>query len=57
MTKTPIITDQVLALASDLMDELMTIVEESPKVKALDPEDRTALFICIADGFNDETKD
>jgi hypothetical protein len=48
-------TDEVLSLASDLMDEMLTILEESPAVKALSEAERKALMKCIADGFNDST--
>lgn len=56
-TKTRVFTQEVLDLADELFSECLTIIEEAPEVKALTPEDRAALFVCLADAFNDTTKD
>lgn len=53
----PFFSDKVLSLADDLFSQLITVIEESPEAKALTTPERAALYISLADAFNDTTDD
>jgi hypothetical protein len=52
----PFFSDKVLELADDILAQMMTIVDESPEVKALSEPERAAFFISLADAFGDSTE-
>jgi len=62
MNKTPKFTDRVLDLAEEIVNYVIAELNENQEewhlaFKEFSPEEKKALYLAIADAFNDSTKE